>query len=95
MKKVYLLIAGVMFTLAGYSQTTQQPEKQVQDSQRRADAGKADVISNNQKGIFDSTTFNNNSQATENTTVKKSGKKKHCGNRTKRNNKAGTLKKKA
>jgi hypothetical protein len=96
MKKIYMLIAGVTFTLLGYGQTTQQQaEKQIEDSLRKADAGKADVISTRNKAIFDSTTFNADvTKATNNKDVKKSAKKKHCGNRAKRNSKAGALKKK-
>lgn len=85
MKKIYLLITGVVFATGGYGQNTQQGvEKQIQDPQRKANAGKADVIIVNKKNIFDSTTFiNNTTIGTHNKTVKTSSKKKFCGNKTK------------
>lgn len=97
MKKMYLLLIGVAFTASGYSQTTeQQVEKQIQDRQRKANAGKADAIITDKKSIFDSTTFSNHTiEANNNKTAKASGKKKHCGNKTKQSSKASVSKKKA
>jgi hypothetical protein len=85
MKMICMLITGVMFSFFGYSQATrQQVEKQIRDPQRKANAGKADVIITNKKKIFDSTTFNNNTTEGANSkTVKASSKKKYCGNKTK------------
>ena len=97
MKKSCMLIAGVTFSLLGYSQTTQQQvEKLIGDPQRKANAGKADAIIANKKNIFDSTTFNNDTtEAANNKTVKASAKKKHCGNKTKQSSKSSASKKKA
>ena len=97
MKKSCMLIAGVTFSLFGYSQTTQQQvEKLIGDPQRKANAGKADAIIANKKIIFDSTTFNNNTtEAANNKTVKTSVKKKHCGNKTKQSSNSSSSKKKA
>ena len=95
MKKIGMLITGVAFVVCGYSQTTQQSaEKQIQDPQRKANAGKADAIIANKKNIFDSTTFNNNTDITNSKTVKASIKKKHCDNKTKQSSKTSGLKKK-
>ena len=96
MKKIYMLIAGVTFTLFGYSQTQPQVEKQIQDPKRRENAGKADVIIADKKAIFDSTTFNviDSGKAASNQAVKAGTRKKHCGDKTKRSSK-GAPKKKA
>jgi hypothetical protein len=96
MKKICLLITGVTLMVCGYSQTNQQKvEKQIQDPQRKTNAGKADAIIANTKSIYDSTTFNNNTADADNDrTVKASTKRKHCGNRTKQSNTANVLKKK-
>ena len=49
---------GVICSLLGYSQTIQQQvEKEIKDPQRKAAAGKADVVIPDKKKIFDSTTF--------------------------------------
>lgn len=97
MKKICMLITGVTIGLLGYSQNTQQQvEKQIQDPQRKANAGKADAIIAKKKNIFDSTTFNNNTtEAISNKTVKASTKKKHCGNKTKQSSKASASKRRA
>ena len=96
MKKSCMLIAGVTFSLFVYSQTTQQQvEKLIEDPQRKVNAGKADAIIANKKNIFDSTTFNNTTEAANNKTVKASAKKKHCGNKTKQSSKSSASKKKA
>lgn len=81
MKKVYILVLGLAWGFAGFSQTPQtKVEKQARDAQRKADAGKADVISANKKNVFDSTTFNNSStEAINHKTAKRSAKKKNCG----------------
>ena len=96
MKKVFMFITSVTFTTFAYSQTIpQQAEKQIADPQRKANAGKADVIIANKKNIFDSTTFiNNTKEATTAKTVKKSVNKKYCGNKTKQRGKASGLKNK-
>lgn len=85
MKRTLGLIIGVMFTTFGFSQTTQQKvEKQIQDPQRKINAGKADAVSANKRNIFDSTTFDNTAaDAGTRKTVKAGSKKKYCGNKTK------------
>jgi hypothetical protein len=97
MKKIYILATGVTLMVFGYSQTGQQQvEKQIQDRQRKANAGKADAIIANKKNIFDSTTFHENTtDASNSKTVKASSKKNHCGNKTKQSNGAIVSKKKA
>ena len=82
---------------SAYSQTTQkQVEKQIQDPQRKANAGKADGIIANKKNIFDSTTFNDNTtDANNHKTVNASTKKKHCENKIKQSSRANASKKKA
>jgi hypothetical protein len=89
MKKIWMLITGIIFTMYGYGQATQQQvEKQVGDSLRKANAGKADVIIANNKNIYDSTTFNNNiTDTASNKTVKTSARNKNCGNKTRHRNK--------
>lgn len=78
---------SAIFSYSGFSQTVEQKvEKQLQNPGRKANAGKADVISSNKKSIFDSTTFNNNStEAINNKTAKSSGKKKNCRKKLKQN----------
>ena len=91
-----MLITGVTLTLLGYSQTVeQQVEKQIQDPQRKANAGKADAIIAKKKNIFDSTTFNNTTiDSNNNKAVKASAKKKPCGNKITQSSKATASKKK-
>ncbi|MCW3082550.1 hypothetical protein [Segetibacter sp.] len=97
MKKICTLITGVIIGLSGYSQTIPKyVEKQIQDPQRRANAGKADAIISKKKNIFDSTTFNNNTtEASNNKTAKASIRKKYCGNKTKQSSKSGASRKSA
>jgi len=56
-----MLLTGVIFSLAGYAQTSP-AEKPAQEAQRRADAAKADVIITRKKNVFDSTTFNSDTR---------------------------------
>ena len=95
MKIICMLLTGVILTVGGYSQTTkQQVEKQIQDPERKANAGKADAIIADKKNIFDSTTFRDNTNANNTKTIKASTKKTHCGNKTKQSSRASSSKKK-
>jgi hypothetical protein len=86
MKKMCMVIIGATFTLFGYGQTTREGiEKQIQDPQRKQNAGKADAIIARKKMIYDSTAIINNTSETGNRkTVKAGTKRKHCGNKTKK-----------
>lgn len=88
---------GIIFCHNGFSQTTQQKvEKQLQNSQRKANAGKADVISTNKKSIFDSSAFNNNSaEAINNKTAKSNDKKTNCRKKAKQRSAGFTVRRKA
>jgi hypothetical protein len=92
-----MLLAGITFGLFGYSQSVeQQIEKQMKDPQRKANAGKADVIISKNKNIFDSTTFiENAAKPAASKYVKVPGQKKRCGSKTKRSSKSGASKKQA
>lgn len=94
MKRICFIMTGLLFTCTGFSETTQrQVESQIKEEQRKANAGKADVIITRKKNIFDSTTFNNDTnKATINNTVKASAKRKQCGNKTKQRSKSGSSK---
>ena len=76
MKMISMLLAGVIFSLAGYGQSSH-AEKEVQEAGRRADAGKADVIIARNRNIFDSTTFSTDTpKAANNKTLKARSKTK-------------------
>jgi hypothetical protein len=97
MRKICMVLIGVTSMLAGYSQTTgQQVEKLIEDPNRKANAGKADAIIADKKTIFDSTTFKDNTNnSNNNKTLKASTSKKHCGDKTKPTGRANASKKKA
>jgi hypothetical protein len=96
MKKICILIAAVACTTFGYSQTAQQKvEKQLQDPQRKANAGKADAIIANKKNLFDSTTFSNKTvDAVDGKVVKASTKKKQCCSKPKQSSSSASASKK-
>lgn len=82
MKKPGLVLIGIVCSLYASSQATQ-PKVDSQATQRKTDAGKADVISTKKNNIFDTTTFQNaNSGAATKKSTKTSGKKKHCHKKT-------------
>lgn len=79
MKKFCILLIGITVSLGSFCQEFKlKVEKQIEDPQRKADAGKADVISTKNKNIFDSSTFADSSPAVNKKAVKASGKKKNC-----------------